>query len=142
MAGLIYDVLSNDYEATSPNCGGNNGEIVTAVAAPLTAKCDGQTTNTATSGIGGGGSSYVTSVAVTTSTDNTLLIDLLGSPRTGSVCSNRQGGTWCWDQDYKAATPNQYTGKSGNIDWNYSIFCGVKQNPDISGTVPEKISCP
>jgi hypothetical protein len=144
-AAFIFDVATQDYTATSPNCGGNNGEIVKvrAPSPPKSPTCDGTTTNIAVSGVSGGGSTYITDITVTTTTDNILLIDLLGGPMTDSVCSNKPGSSqWCYDQNYKAAIPNSYTGKSGNIDWNYNIFCGAKLNPDIATTVPQKITCP
>ncbi len=140
-AGLILDVATQDYTAKNPNCGSNNGAVVIVNAPPRVAKCDASTINIASSSVGGSGYSYITSINVNTSTDNTLLLDLLGGPSKSSVCGGSTGVS-CYDQNYKAAVPNQYTGKSGNIKWNYNIFCGAKLNPDIYGTVPQKISCP
>lgn len=141
-AGLLYEVSQGDYTAASPNCGGNNGEIVVVYASPQSQKCDGKTTYSAGSSVSGSGATNITEVSVSTATDNTLLIDLLGGPSANSLCGNKAGSSqWCYAQNYKTAVPNSYTGTSGNIDWKYQIFCGTKVNPDIYGTVPQRFTC-
>lgn len=110
VAGLLYDVAATEYSATSPNCG--NNQVVTVFVPAQTPKCDGTTTYSAASSVTGGGSPYISDISVTTKTDNTLLIDLLGGPIANSFCSNKLGGTWCYNQSYKTAVPSQYTGKT------------------------------
>ena len=140
---MFLTALATEYTATNPNCGANNGKNVVVVAPPRMPKCDGSTTNVATSSVGGSGAPLMTSINLTTTTDNTLLIDVLGTPTHDPLCTNSFGSSsWCFDQNYKAAVPNSYTGKTGNIKWIYSIYCGAKQNPDIYGTVPQPITCP
>lgn len=138
---LFATAVSTEYTATNPNCGGTDKKVV-VLATPQTVRCDGATTYVASSGIGGSAEPFVTNVNVSTTTDNVLLIDLLGGPRNSLVCDNRPGGTsWCFDQSYKTAVPNTSTGRKGNVTWNYGIFCGLKQDPDISGPVSQRITC-
>lgn len=142
-AGAIFlTALATTYSAKNPNCDGNNGQSISVSAPPRAPKCDGSTTYPATSSVDGSGIQLVTEIKVTTDTDNVLLIDVLGSPTNDPLCTNSAGSSqWCFDQNYKTAVPNSYTGKSGNIKWNYNIFCGAKLNPDIYGTVPQLITC-
>ena len=133
---------STDYSATNPNCGGTNGQKVIVYAPPQSQRCDGTTTYKAGASVGSSGTTYVTEIGVTTTTDNTLLLDLVGGPAADPVCTNKPGSsTWCYQQSYKAAVPNSSTGRTGNIKWNFNIFCGTKLNPDIYGTVPQPFSC-
>ena len=140
VAGLLYEVSSGEYTATNPNCGASN--VVLVYAPPQSQKCDGKTTYSAGSTVSGSGAPNITSISVSSATDNIPLIDLLGSPIGNPLCTNKAGSPeWCYTQSYKTAVPNSYTGTSGNIDWNYSIFCGAKLNPDIYGTVPQPFAC-
>src|SRR6185369_5149597 len=83
---------------------------------------------------------YVTDVALATTTDNPLVIDLQGSPAANSNCSNTPGSPqWCYNQSYKA---HQYAqNPKGNIIWNTQIWCGATVNPDIYGSVPQSFTC-
>jgi len=142
-AGFIFDEITQDWTGYNGNCGGSgNNNPVTVRAPPMTAECNGTTTNVATAGVGGSGASYITNISVSTSTDNSILLDLLGGPSNSLSCTNKAGGSWCYNQNFTATVPNQYTGTSGNILWNVGVFCGLKQIPDIAGTIPQKISCP
>jgi hypothetical protein len=138
VGAIFATALLTSYEATNPHCGTSP---VIVSAPPQSVKCDGSTIHTASSALGGQ-INNITTITVTTSTDNVLLIDLIGGPTKGPVCDNTSGGaSWCYQQSYKTAVPNSYTGKSGNIDWNYNIFCGLSGTPDIHGTVPQPITC-
>ena len=142
IGAIFLTAVSISYSATNPNCGGNNGEVITVYEGSQTPSCNGTTTYRATATVAGSGAPHMTSINVSTTTDNTLLIDLLGGPTNDPLCTNSFGShSWCFDQNYKTAVPNQYTGTTGNINWSWSIYCGFKQNPDIHGTVPQPITC-
>jgi len=139
--GILLDVLASSFAGKAQACGSNNGAVVVVNSPPKTAKCDASTTNIASASVGGSGFSHIDTIQVTTNTDNVLLLDLLGGPVKNNICTPSTGVS-CYDQSYKAAVPTQYTGKSGNIIWNWKIFCSVTSSPDITGSTAQKISCP
>ncbi len=142
VAGLLFEVSQGDYTASSPDCGGNSNEVIIVYAPPQSQTCNGTTTYTAPSSVSGSGATNVSDITVTTSTNATLLLDLLGGPSANSLCTNKAGSSqWCYNQSYKTAVPSKYTGTSGNINWAYQIFCGAKQNPDIYGTAAQSFTC-
>jgi hypothetical protein len=135
--GVFYlSAIVDSYTGKSPNCG-NNQDIVIVVP-PQSQTCDGTTTYQAVSTVTGPGEPYIVDIDVSTTTDNSLLLDLIDGPNKGDFCTS---GTWCYSQSYKAAVPNQYTGTTGNINWNYNIFCGTRQDPDIYGVAKQNFTC-
>jgi hypothetical protein len=56
------------------------------------------------------------------------------------LCTNSVGSLqWCYQQSYKAFDYKQ--NPQGNINWNTSIWCGTKLNPDAITVQPSHISC-
>ena len=139
--GVLLAVLGNDYTGQSPSCGGNSA-IVNVFLPSQTAKCDASTINQAHMAVGGSAYSYIQNITATTSTDNLILLDLLGQPPFhDSVCSTSASS--CWTQNYKAAVPSQFTGKQGDILWNVQIFCAAGNTPSLHGdNLKQSITCP
>lgn len=136
--GLFYTsptTTATDYAGKCPT-----GAAVHVYVPAQSQKCDGNTTYNAGLSIGGVGAPQVTDVTLTTTTDNVLVIDLLGSPVGNPLCSNKSGSPqWCYQQGYKAYFYAQ--NPKGNINWNTKIWCGAKVNPDITGNVPQSFTC-
>ncbi len=85
----------------------------------------------------GNGSAPVVETNVSTSTQESLMIELLGPPTVSDLCSSPLK---CHDQQFKARTgpgvPN-----AGSIDWRIKIWCSVKLEPDVDTTVHESVTC-
>jgi hypothetical protein len=126
-------------EAQNPNCGSGNGQVITIFTPPQAKSSNGTTTYTAGMSVAGSGINHVSDVLASTTTDVTLILELLGGPTLNIYCPNTAGGNqWCFNQNYKAhkVAPNK-----GNIKWDVKIYCGAKVNPDIDAKVDQAFQC-
>jgi hypothetical protein len=139
--GMLLDTVVTTAIGQAPSCGGSSATVLVNIWKE-TAKCDYSTINQARVAVGGSAYSYIKKITATTSTDNTLLLDLLNQqPFHDDVCSTASSN--CWTQNYKAAVPTQYTGKTGHIIWHMKIFCSTTSPvPDLNGDLAQTINCP
>jgi hypothetical protein len=78
----------------------------------------------------------IDSYLATPSTDNVLLIDLIGSPYSAPICP---AGDICRTQDLKLY--KYTTHPTGNVNWDLKIWCQVTTNPDIHASLRQPVSC-
>jgi hypothetical protein len=97
---------------------------------------NGSTTYHATVNLNPTSGPPIDSVLSTTSTDNVLVIDLLGKPYSAAVCP---AGTVCRVNDFKAY--DYLENPKGNINWNIQIWCGTSLTPDDDVTFRQPVSC-
>lgn len=116
----------SDFQEPVPIC------YLTLAAPALAPRCDnGTTTYHAGFTIGGADARYVTYPALTTSTDNVLMIDLQGGVHKNDLCDS---SSLCYQQDYKAY---QRSG-TWHIIWDVMLQCsGI----DHHNTVNQNVTC-
>lgn len=126
---IFSSVISHFLKAvTAPACG-----YLVLSAPNKTVQCNGSSIYHATFAIGGFDAKNITEVQVSTTTDNVLVVDLLGAPYSYSFCER------CYQQDYKAwyYEPNP----KGNVIWRPKIWCGSTLVPHIDATVKGEVKC-
>src|SRR5439155_9666732 len=100
-AGLFYASTMSSENDISRTCNNDtSGERVVLRAPAQSQRCDGVTSYNTSAGIGGSAvPGKGQKVVATANTDNTIVIELLGSPTKGLGCNNVAGAsTWCFDQ--------------------------------------------
>ncbi len=89
-------------------------------APPQSKKCDGTTIYQAGFTLN---NPNIVAIAGTSSTDNELLLELLGDPYNSNLCTSPY---WCMRQDYKAHT---YDGSPGKANFNYTLSLSCNPGP-------------
>lgn len=132
------DICSSDefFSVAQVTVPGACLDVVVNPGKAATLACDGTSTYQSSLAVGGAGFSNVTSVSTSTSTDNVLMIDLLGGPFKNPLCVNTSA---CFNQDFKAFKSNQGS-TSGNVIWGVQVFCG-SADPGIDTKVSQTITC-
>jgi hypothetical protein len=124
---------ANGQTNVAPAC----GNVTVSVSSAMTVACDGTTTYHSGLTVAGSDFKNVSSISATTTTDNTLVIDLLGTPSKSLLCDGIT--SQCYQQDFKAFKPNQGS-TNGNVIWNVQVFCGGA-DPSIVTAPKVPVSC-
>ena len=135
VAGVFFATTQTQDNVIKPN--GACGAIVVAGTHHSPTKCDnGATTYHAQVTLNPSSGPPIDSVLSTTTTDNVLVVDLIGKPYSAPICP---AGNVCRVNDFKAY--DYLANPKGKIIWDIQIWCGTSLAPDDHVTFSQPVSC-